>query len=233
MNYQMTQSAAFPLVEVTLSRGEEILIERGCMVYQSGGVSLEGKMNSGGSGGLGGLVKALGRSMVSGESMFITRAVGLSDGAKIGIAPGTPGVIRALSVGPHQWRIRDQAFLACDSTVSYEMKRQSFGKAVFGGTGGFFVMETAGSGMMLLNSYGDILELSLNGSAPLVVDNSHVVAWSSTLDYEIKVASGSFGFTTGEGLVNEFRGVGSILIQTRNVESLADVLKPFLVVNGN
>lgn len=226
MNYKITQSTAFPLVEVTLAQGEEIQIERGGMVYHNGDVTLEGRMNSGSS-GLGGFVKALGRSMVSGESFFITRARGVSDGARIALAPGAPGAIRELQLGAQQWRIRDQAFLACASGVSYEMKRQSFGKALFGGTGGFFVMETRGTGSMLISSYGDILELPMDGSKPLVVDNSHVVAWSTTLDYEIRIASGTFGFTTGEGLVNEFHGTGSVLIQTRNVESLAGMLRPF------
>ena len=227
MNYKFTQSTAFPLVEIALSRGEEIKIERGCMVYHSGDVTLEGKMNSD-SGGVGGFLKAMGRSMVSGESFFITRAKGLNDGSKIAIAPSMPGAIRELQLGAQQWRIRDQAFLACDSSVSYEMKRQSFGKAIFGGTGGFFIMETKGNGSMLVNSYGDILEVNMDGSNPLVVDNTHVVAWSTTLNYNIRVASGTFGFTTGEGLVNEFQGVGTVLIQTRNIKSLAEAIGPFI-----
>ena len=224
MNYTMTQGTAFPLVEISLAQGEEIQIERGCMVYHSGDVSLEGKMNSGSS-GLGGLVKALGRSMVSGESMFITRARGLANGARIAIAPGSPGSIRELRLGAQQWRLRDEVFLACDAGVSYEMKRQSFGKALLGGTGGFFIMESRGTGSMLVSSYGDILELQLNGSRPFVVDNTHVVAWSTSLDYDIRVASGTFGFKTGEGLVNEFRGSGTVLIQTRNIQALASMLQ--------
>lgn len=232
MNYTLTQSTAFPLVEVTLAQGEEVQIERGSMVYHTGDVSLEGKMNSSG-GGLGGFVKALGRSMVSGESFFITRAKGLNHGARIALAPGAPGAVRELQLGAQQWRIRDQAFLACDAGVTYEMKRQSLSKAMFGGTGGFFIMETRGTGTMLVTSYGDILELRMDGVRPLVVDNTHVVAWSSTLDYDIKVASGTFGFTTGEGLVNEFHGSGTVLIQTRNVESLANMLRPFFPSDSN
>ena len=227
MNYKLTNSTAFPLVEVSLAYGEEIQIERGAMVCHNGEVSLEGKMNSN-SKGFGGLVKAIGRSMVSGESMFITRAKGLADGAMIALAPGAPGAIYELKLGAEQWRIRDQAFFACDGNVSYEIKRQSFGKAMFGGTGGFFIMETRGAGSMLVSSYGDIREYHLDGTKPFVVDNTHVVAWSTTLDYQIKVASGTFGFKTGEGLVNEFHGAGTVLIQTRNLESLAGILKPFL-----
>jgi len=228
MNYKLTQSTAFPLVEITLNKGETIQIERGCMVYHKGGVSLEGKMNSNGDGGIGGFLKAAARSVVSGESFFITHATGLNDGALLAIAPSSPGAIRELKLGAEQWRIRDQAFLACDSGVSYEMKRQSFGKAMFGGTGGFFVMESKGTGSMLVNAYGDIQEIKLDGSAPFVVDNTHAVAWSSTLNYNIKVASGTFGFKTGEGLVNEFNGAGTVLIQTRNIQSLAELIAPFI-----
>ena len=228
MKYTTTQSTAFPLVEVTLSAGEEIQIERGCMVYHNGDVSLEGKMNSGGSGGLGGLVKAVGRSLVSGESMFITRAKGMADNAKIALAPGTPGAIRELAIGENQWHIRDQAFFACDSSVTYEIKRQSFGKALFGGTGGFFIMETRGTGSMLIASYGDLIEIQLDGTKPFVIDNTHVVAWTTTLSYDIKIASGTFGFTTGEGLVNSFNGKGTVYIQTRNIESLAGMIQPYI-----
>jgi len=228
MKYEVSNSGPFPIVRVRLSQGEEIRIENGAMVYHNGRVRLDGKMNSGGEGGLGGALKALGRSMVSGESFFITNAVGLSDGAEIALAPGSVGQIMELNVGEKQYRLNDKAFLASDSTVGYNMISQGLGKAVFGGTGGLFVMETKGQGQMLVNGYGDIIEMNLDGMAPLVVDNYHVVAWESTLTYQIKAASGMVGFTSGEGLVNEFNGVGKVFIQTRNAYGLYDLIKPFI-----
>ena len=228
MKYSKTESSAFPLVEITLGKGEEIRLERGAMVYHNGEVNLEGKMNSNGGSGLGGALKALGRSMVSGEGFFITTATGLTDNAVIGIAPGTPGTIKEIEVGATQWRINDGAFLACESSVGYDLKMQSVGKAIFGGTGGLFVMETSGQGKMLINAYGDILEFDLAGDEPFIVDNTHVVAWTASLNYDIRVASGTFGFKTGEGLVNEFKGQGKVYVQTRNVESLANMIAPFV-----
>lgn len=133
-------------------------------------------------------------------------------------------MIRALDIGAEQWRLNDSAFLACDASVGYTMQRQSAGKAIFGGTGGFFVITTQGSGTMLVNAYGDILEIPLDGTRPFVVDNTHVVAWSQSLNYNISVASGTFGFKTGEGLVNEFYGQGRVLVQTRNIQSLAALI---------
>lgn len=228
MEYKMTENTVFPLVEVALKTGESIQLESGAMVYHNGEINLEGKMNSNGKSGLGGAIRALGRSVTSGESFFITKASGLADTAKMALAPATPGTIKELQVGSEHWRLNTGAFLACDTSVSYNMKRQKLSGAIFGGTGGLFVMETAGSGSLLINSYGDIIEIHLDGSKPFVVDNQHVVAWSESLDYNIKVASGLFGFTTGEGLVNEFHGTGTIMIQTRNIEGLAGLITPFV-----
>lgn len=228
MDYNMTENTVFPLVEVALKKDESIQLESGAMVYHNGEINLEGKMNSNGKAGLGGAIRALGRSMSSGESFFITKASGLTDTAKVALAPATPGTIKELQVGSEHWRLNTGAFLACDASVSYNMKRQKLSGAIFGGTGGLFVMETAGSGTLLINSYGDIVELHLDGTKPFVVDNQHVVAWSESLDYNIKVASGLFGFTTGEGVVNEFHGTGTIMIQTRNIEGLAGLISPFV-----
>ena len=228
MQYKMTENTVFPLVEVDLRTGESIQLESGAMVYHNGEINLEGKMNSNGKSGLGGAIRALGRSMSSGESFFITKASGLTDTAKVALAPATPGAIKELQVGSEHWRLNTGAFLACDASVSYNMKRQKLSGAIFGGTGGLFVMETSGSGSLLINSYGDIVEIHLDGTKPFVVDNQHVVAWSESLDYNIKVASGIFGFTTGEGVVNEFHGTGTIMIQTRNIEGLASLISPFV-----
>ena len=108
------------------------------------------------------------------------------------------------------------------------MKSQDLGKAVFGGTGGLFVMETQGEGDLLVSAFGDILELEVTEDRPLIIDNEHVVAWESTLDYHLEIASGTFGFTTGEGIVNNFSGHGKVLIQTRNLHSLADAIRVFI-----
>ena len=228
MEYQLSSTSMAPLVEISLDNNEEIQIESGAMVYHNAAVKLEGKMNSNGSGGIGGLLKAAARSVVSGEGFFITTAKGTADNALVAIAPGSIGQIKELKVGESKWCINDGAFLACDSSVTYNMKKQSVGRAIFGGTGGFFVMETAGEGTMLVNGFGDIIEVDLDGSSPFVVDNFHVVAWESTLAYNIKAASGMFGFTTGEGVVNEFTGRGKLLVQTRNISGLAGLVRPFI-----
>jgi len=220
MNYVIDPNMQNPIAEVTLRRGEEILIERGSMVYHCGKVTLEGTLNSNNRKGVGGLVSAIGRSVTSGESMFITKARGEIDGAKIAIAPCIPGVIQEIQAkAGNQWRINDGAFLACGDEVNYKMERQSVGRAFFG-TGGLFVMTTTGEGPVLIHSCGEVVAIDLNGTERIVVDNDRALAWSESLSYQIKVASGVFGFTTGEGFVNEFSGRGTVLVQTRNLKSI-------------
>ncbi|MGM0178406.1 hypothetical protein IGL16_002671 [Enterococcus sp. AZ117] len=221
MQYK-TIGKTFPLVEVALHIGESILLESGALVYHNSEINLEGKMNSNGRSGFGGVISAIGRSVSSGENFFITKASGLTNTAKIALAPATLGTIKELKVDSEHWRLNTGTFLACDASVSYNMKRQKLSGAIFGGTGGLFVMETTGSGSLLINSYGDITEIHLDGTTPFVVDNHHVVAWSESLDYNIKIASGKFGFTTGKGLVNEFTGIGTIIIQTRSIKKEAN-----------
>lgn len=221
------------LVEIGLDNNEEIQIESGSMVYHNTAVKLEGKMNSNGKGGLGGALKALGRSMTSGESFFVTKASAIGANGKISLAPASLGSIKEILVGQEQWRLNTGAFLVSEAGVHYVMERQKLGGAIFGGTGGLFVMKTQGSGKMLISGYGDIVEIALDGTEDFVVDTQHVLAWTESLSYSINVASGTFGFKTGEGLVNTFRGKGKILIQSRNVEALAQLIIPFIPVQSN
>lgn len=232
MRFVLTGDSDCPIARLALSRGESVKIENGSMVY-SRGVEISGGLNSKKK-GLGGVLGAIGRSITSGESMFITTATGTVDDGEIAIAPPIPGKIISLQVGgQQQYRLNAGAFLACDATLDYTMVNQGLGRAVFGGTGGLFVMETNGTGTILVSAFGDILSLDVTPESPLVVDNEHVVAWDAGLNYNIQVASGMFGFTTGEGVVNSFNGYGRVYIQTRNLQNLAQAMHPYLPTSAS
>ncbi len=226
MRYELVGDSDNPIARLSLNQGEMIRMDRGCMVYMQD-VSIEGKMNAKQK-GLGGVLSSIGRSITSGESMFITEATGTSNDATIAVAPKIPGKIVKLSIGPTQYRLNNGVFLACESSVYYTMRKQELSKAIFAKTGGLFVMETEGQGALLATAFGDLVELQVEAGKELTIDNDHVVAWESTLDYHMAIASGTFGFTTGEGIVNKFTGQGKVLIQTRNLQSFADALGTYL-----
>lgn len=187
MRFTIDQNMQFPLVEIDLEHGGSVYLQQGSMVYHTENVTLNTKLNGKGS-GLGKLVGAIGRSMVSGESMFITQAMSNGDG-KLALAPNTPGQIVALELGEKQYRLNDGAFVALDGSAQYKMERQNIGKALFGGQGGLFVMTTEGLGTLLANSFGSIKKITLDGGT-MTIDNAHVVAWSRELDYDIHLENG-------------------------------------------
>lgn len=232
MKYTIDSNMQFPLVEIALEAGESAYIQQGSMVYHTPSVTLNTKLNARGRSGFGKLVGAIGRSMVSGESMFITQAVSDSDDGKIALAPSTPGQVIALELGAEQYRLNDGAFLALDGSAQYKMERQSVGKALFGGQGGLFVMTTEGRGTLLANAFGSIKKLTLDGGS-ITIDNAHVVAWSRDLDYNIHMENGFLhSIGTGEGIVNTFTGYGEIYVQSLNIETFARVVSHHISTNS-
>ncbi len=227
MRYVLTGDSDCPIARIALGQGETARIESGSMVY-SRGVELTGGLNTKKK-GLGGVISAIGHSIASGESMFVTTATGTAPDGEIAVAPPVPGKIVELKVdAASRYRLNTGAFLACDETVGYELAKQGVSKALLGNTGGLFVMEMNGTGSVLVSAFGDVLALDVTAASPLTVDNEHVVAWDASLDYSIEAASGMIGFTTGEGLVNTFTGNGRVYIQTRNIGNLAQALHPYL-----
>ena len=227
MRFSMDSNMQFPLVELSLNQGETVFIQRGSMVYHTPNVTLNTQLTASGS-GLGRFVKAVGRSMVSGESTFITQAVAQSDNGYLALAPDAPGQVIPLQLGEKQYRLNDGAFLALDGTAYYTMERQSVGKALFGGQGGFFVMTTQGQGTLLANAFGSIKKLELHNQE-VTIDNAHVVAWSQSLNYHVHLENGFWqSIGTGEGVVNTFQGTGEVYVQSLNLQTFAGSLSKFI-----
>ena len=227
MRFSMDSNMQFPLVELSLNQGETVFIQRGSMVYHTPNVTLNTQLNASGS-GLGRFVKAVGRSMVSGESTFITQAVAQSDNGYLALAPDSPGQVIPLQLGEKQYRLNDGAFLALDGTAYYTMERQSVGKAIFGGQGGLFVMTTQGQGTLLANAFGSIKKLELHNQE-VTIDNAHVVAWSQSLNYHVHLENGFWqSIGTGEGVVNTFQGTGEVYVQSLNLQTFAGSLSKFI-----
>ena len=228
MDIRIETSMQFPMATLALTQGESCLIARGSMIFRSGGVDLYAKLNSNAS-GVGKLLGAVAKSVVSGESMFISEVVCNSPQGEIAIAPSVPGTIVQLDIGAKNYCLNDTAFLAMDSSVNYTMERQSLGKAIMARQGGLYVMKTNGVGRLLVNAFGSIKQINLQNAQGFVIDNGHVVAWENTLSYDIQLQGGMFGsIGTGEGVVNSFSGSGSLYIQTLNLESFASQLNPFI-----
>ena len=85
-------------------------------------------------------------------------------------------------------------------------------------------------------SAGDTLvvdRLDVEAGKDVIIDNTHVVCWDSTLRYEVSVTTASGGglggmignlvnsAKSGEGIVLRFSGSGKICVCSRNRDSFA------------
>ena len=95
--------------------------------------------------------------------------------------------------------------------------------------GGVFLLRAYGEGQVWFSTYGGIHAIDIGQQYfGYVCDNTHMVAFTQGLRYEVKKLSGLKSlFLSGEGLVCEFSGQGRLWLQTRNPGSLAGFLHPF------
>jgi uncharacterized protein (TIGR00266 family) len=219
-----------PFLHVALSKGDKIYCESGAMVMMEAALDLKGKM----SGGLGGAIM---RRFANGESFFQQHIEAVRGDGDCLLSPALPGALEIIEVGKRQYMLNDGAFVAATSGTEMKVRTQNIGNALFAQSGGFFVMETSGSGQVVVSGFGSMFQLDVAPGKDVIIDNSHVVCWDSTLQYEISVTTGSGGggiggmignlvnsATSGEGIVLRFSGTGKVYICSRNRASFAALL---------
>ncbi|MBY0574813.1 MAG: TIGR00266 family protein [Undibacterium sp.] len=211
-----------PFLHVSLKQGERIYCESDAMVMMETNLDLKGKMQ-------GGLVSSLMRRMANGESFFQQNIEAVRGDGDCLLSPNLPGAIEVVDVGARQYLLNDGAFVAATSGVEMKSRTQSLGNALFAQSGGFFVMETSGTGKVVVSGFGSMFQLDVEPGKDVVIDNSHVVCWDTSLHYEISVTTAPSGggvgaflgnmvnsVTSGEGIVLKFRGTGKVYICSRN-----------------
>ncbi|QUH21816.1 TIGR00266 family protein [Alkaliphilus sp. B6464] len=210
MIYKILNKGAFSMLEVMLEQGETIKAESGAMVAMSETFDIEGKLE-------GGLGKALARSFLSGEKMFFQTITASRGNGTILLAPGVLGDIQAIELNGEDYIIQKDGYFASTANIEVSTKVQGLIKGLFSGEG-FFLLKAGGTGLLFVSSFGNIHELELKENEKMIIDNHHLVAWKSDMNYRIKKASKSVwsSLTSGEMLVTEFVGPGKVYIQSRN-----------------
>jgi len=220
-----------PFLHVSLRKGDQIYCESDAMVMMEATLDLKGTMN-------GGLGRALLRSFANGESFFQQRIEAVRGDGDCLLSPVLPGALEVIDVGQRQYLLNDGAFVAATSGTEMRVRTQSIGNALFAQSGGFFVMETSGSGQVVVSGFGSMFQLEVSPGKDMIIDNSHVVCWDSTLHYEISVTTGSSGgglsgmlgnlvnsIKSGEGIVLRFSGTGKIYVCSRNRDAFVEWMK--------
>lgn len=208
-----------PFLHVSMKQGESIFCESDAMVMIEQNLEVSGKLR-------GGLFQSFMRRFTSGESLFQQQIKAVRGAGECLLSPNLDGDMQILEVGQRQYILSDGSFVAATENTIINAKVQSnIGGALFGGTGGFVVMETAGQGKVCISGSGTLLELDITPEqGEVTIDNGHVTAWDASLNYNIGIPNSGGGimgnifnsFTSGEGLVIKFRGQGKIIVCSRN-----------------
>ncbi len=224
MEVQVDHSPSFAVATVKLSSGEAVRADGGAMVSMSTGLEIKTAAH-------GGVLKALKRQALGGESFFLTTyTAGSGDGwARFGsFLPGDV-VVEELTSGTLM--VQSGSFLASSTDVEIDTKWGG-AKTFFGGEG-LFLLRCTGLGKLILNSYGAIDRYTLADGEKMTVDTGHIVSFDESVKFNVRKFGGlKSTLLSGEGLVVEMTGPGDVMTQTRSSNALERWIKSF-VPKGN
>ena len=218
MRFEIRGNPDYGDLTVWLDSGESVLAESGAMSRMSADTELKGRV-------VGGLLPALARKFLGGESFFLGEYSPPGDGF-VSFSPAVPGTILHRPLADDSLLLTASSFLACTPGVNVSTR---FGglRALFSREG-LFVLECSGNGDLFYNAYGGVIERDVDGS--FTVDTGHVVAWEPSLTYTIGGMGGvKQTLFSGEGLVMRFQGRGKIWMQSRYLGAVAGWLVPYLL----
>lgn len=199
-----------PAVETTLSAGESMFTQSGGMIWQTEGIKMTTNAR-------GGIARSLGR-MFTGESIFMANYTAEKDGAVVAFGSTVPGTVVPVDISRGELICQKGAFLCAQQSVDLKVAfTKKFSAGLFGGEG-FILQRLFGSGMAFLEVDGDMVEYNLAPGEVLKVDTGNVVAFETSVKYEIETVKGLGNiFFGGEGLfLTRMTGPGRVLLQTQN-----------------
>jgi uncharacterized protein (TIGR00266 family) len=209
-------------VEITLDPGEACIAEAGAFLYMEPGIQMQTIFGDGSGqeqGGLMGKLLSAGKRVLTGESLFMTLFGNSGPGRqKVAFAAPYPGKIVALDLKQHDGRIlcEKDAFLCAAKGISVGIAlNRRLGSGLFGGEG-FILQKLEGDGLAFLHSGGTIFTRRLAPGETLRVDTGCLVAFESTVTYDIQMVAGiKTAFFGGEGLFYAaLTGPGTIWLQS-------------------
>ena len=210
------------LVEIELDPGEGVRAEAGTMTYMEDGIEMQT--------GTGGGLFAGFKRMVTGESFFITTFLNNAQGkSHVAFAAPYPGKIVPFDLDSFNGQVlcqKDSFLCAADGTEIEVAFTKKMGAGFFGGEG-FILQRLTGDGMVFVHAGGTVIEKDLAPGETLRVDTGCIVAFATTVDYDIQSVG---GFTNalfgGEGLfLAKMTGPGKVYLQSLPFSRLVDRIK--------
>ena len=221
MKYEIIGTTV-PAVELELSANESVFSQKGGLAWMTEGINMTTNAK-------GGLLKGIGR-MFAGESLFMVTYSSSRDGAKISFASTVPGSIMPIDVSSKEYIIQKGAFLAAETSIDLKtIFTRRISSGLFGGEG-IIMQSIRGNGNCFLEIDGDTVIKELAPNEVLKVDTGNVVAFESSVNYEIETVKGLTNiFFGGEGLfLTKLTGPGKVILQTQNFADFAGRISRYI-----
>ncbi len=222
MQIEIQMKPGCSVAKVNLAPGEVLTSEGGAMIAMSNDVNITTttyKKNSGG------IMKGLKR-MLSGENFFINHFTAGGNGGEVYLAPTLLGDMFVKELHGDKLIVQGGSYLASEPDIEIDFNWQGL-KSIFSGEG-LFWLNLNGHGKVIINSYGVIYPVEVDGE--YIVDTGHIVAFEPSLQFNITKAGGSWmsSFLGGEGFVCRFTGKGTLWCQSHNPGSFGGSIGPSL-----
>ncbi len=220
MQVDIQYRPSYSLAVVKLDPDESIQVEAGAMVSMSPGMGIETKAK-------GGLMGALKRSVLGGESFFMNDYRAPAQGGEITLAPALPGDLAVLDLSGKTLMVQSGSYVASSTGIDVDTKWG--GAKTFFASEGLIMLRCGGTGTLVLSSYGAIHEMDLGAGESQTVDTGHLVAFDEGMGFNVRRVGGMKStFFSGEGLVVDLTGPGKVLMQTRSDDAFLSWLIPRL-----
>lgn len=218
MRYEIKYKPSYSMLVVNLDQGETITAEAGAMTYMDPNIEVHTRKREKS------LLGSLGLAIIGRQSFWVNDYTASQGTGELGLVAAPVGDIEMLEIRPDQgYIIQKAAYIASTQNVDLDVQWEGFTKGLFGQ--GLFMIRVAGSGNLFINTFGAIDKHTLRPEQSMIVDNFHLVAFSSTCNYKVTKFGGlKETLLGGEGLVTKITGPGDILIQTKNLKEFVDWL---------
>jgi uncharacterized protein (TIGR00266 family) len=226
-------------IEIELDPQETVIAESGSFMMMENEIQMETIFGDGSksSGGFMDKLFSAGKRLLTGESLFMTAYTHMGLGKKkVTFAAPYPGKIIPMDLSNMQGKVicQKDAFLCAAKGVSVGIEFQKkLGVGLFGGEG-FIMQKLEGDGMAFVHAGGTVIEKTLLPGDMLKVDTGCIVAFTSSVEYDIQFVGGIKNtFFGGEGVFfATLRGPGKVWIQSLPISRLASRIISYGSVGG-
>lgn len=208
--------------KVNLQPGETFTAEGGSMIAMSSDTQIETTTHKKNSGGV---MKAIKR-FIAGESFFLNHYTASANGGEVFLAPTLLGDMQVFELNNSKLFVQAGSYLASEENINVDFSFQGM-RGAFSGEG-LFWLNINGTGKLIINSFGAIYPVEVDGE--YLVDTGHIVAFEESLTFTMSKAGSSWisSILGGEGLVCKFKGKGRVWCQSHNPSSFGSTLGPLL-----